>query len=243
MTAQEMRDEFLILYDKITNFDAPGYTDEEISRLLTKAQERIVLTKINPLSNKYRTGFERTEKLRKDLSELVKTAELTSSDLSSNQEGVLTNGQFYDLPSDFLFAVGEYAIITHPDSCYNGTEVIIKPVVTDEYNVNRINPFKKPYQKVIWRLDVSKDIPSGSFRHELIGDGVLGINRYKLRYIKYPSPIISDTSTIDGVTGPQNSELNRILHRQIIDEAVKLASGITDPETYQIKSITKDGAE
>ena len=58
MTSAEMQEEFLILYDKITNFDAPGYEDDEISRFLTKAQERLVLHIMNPLGNKYVTGFE-----------------------------------------------------------------------------------------------------------------------------------------------------------------------------------------
>ena len=42
MTAQEMRDLFLILYDKITNLAAPGYSDGEISDFLNKAQLQFV---------------------------------------------------------------------------------------------------------------------------------------------------------------------------------------------------------
>ena len=43
MTATEMSYEFDVGYDKITNFDAPGYEPKEKSTFLTKAQEEFVL--------------------------------------------------------------------------------------------------------------------------------------------------------------------------------------------------------
>ena len=42
MTAEQMKYEFDVGYDKITNFDAPGYVPKEISTFLTRAQESIV---------------------------------------------------------------------------------------------------------------------------------------------------------------------------------------------------------
>ena len=43
MTAEQMKYEFDVGYDRITNFDAPGYVPKEISTFLTRAQEEIVL--------------------------------------------------------------------------------------------------------------------------------------------------------------------------------------------------------
>ena len=42
MTAEQMKYEFNVGYDKITNFDAPGYVPKEISTFLTRAQESII---------------------------------------------------------------------------------------------------------------------------------------------------------------------------------------------------------
>ena len=42
MTAEQMKYEFDVGYDRITNFDAPGYEPKEISTFLTRAQESII---------------------------------------------------------------------------------------------------------------------------------------------------------------------------------------------------------
>jgi hypothetical protein len=244
MNAAEMEQEFLILYDKITNFDAPGYTSNEISRFLTRAQERVILQRINPLGNKYRQGYERTEKRRKDLSELDANATLLVASQSVSQTGVKPNGVFYDLPADFLYASSEEVTIASSDTCINNTRIEVKPVTNDEYSKNIRNPYKKPHSKLVWRMEQSKAVPNtGAKRHELITDGSFTITEYHLSYIRTFKPIISDTSTIEGLAGPLDCELNSIIHREIIDEAVKIATGITDPQMYQLKSAEKNSAE
>ena len=105
MTNTEMEQEFLILYDKVTNFDAPGYTSLEISVFLTKAQERVVLRHIRSLGNKYRESFEETEIRRKELNELVRAVTINTA--SATQTGATENGTFYDLPADFMLAISE----------------------------------------------------------------------------------------------------------------------------------------
>lgn len=236
MIATEMSYEFKVLYDKITNFDAPGYTEEEISRFLSKAQERVVLGYYTSLGNKDREGFEETEARRKDLVELVKGTTISSP--SASQTGVLPNGTFYDLPTDCLYAISEEVTLESDDDCVDGTRIRVKPITHDEYSINVRNPFKKPHKRLVWRLDYN------TRRHELVTDGTYDITDYHLRYIKKPNPIITAIGiTIEGVTGVQNCQLNDILHRRIIDEAVKIATGITDPEDYQIKTIEQKEAE
>ncbi len=238
MTAIEMQKEFLILYDKITNFDAPGYTTEEISRFLSKAQERVVLDRYNPLGNKFHEGFEETEARRKDLQELVKgpTVALTPS---VSQTNVHPNGQFWDLPTDCLYIISEEIITASSDSCKNNKRIMVKPITHDYYTINIKNPFKKPnINNYVWRLDYQNR------RHELITDGTFTIQSYIPRYIKTLTPIIIDnTITIDGIVGPQNCQLNTIIHRSIVDEAVKIATGITDPQLYQIKNKEQQDGE
>jgi len=224
MTASEMEREFLILYDKITNFDAPGYEPEEISTFLNKAQERLVLHIINPAGNKYLTGFEVTEKRKKDLFTLHRNVDLTTSTNTADNK---PNGVFFDLPGDFLYAINEEVSISSEDVCYDGTRPEVKPIKHNDYNKIIKNPFKKPYGELVLRLDF------GGNRHELISDGNTTIDTYHLRYIKRPTPITVPDPTVP-VAGV-DCELNEITHRQIVDEAVAIATGVTNPEAYQIK--------
>lgn len=226
----EMKEEFLILYDKITNFEAAGYEDEEISRILTKAQERVFLARYGSLSNRLQQGFEETEARRKEIQELVKGVTITAP--SSVQTDALPNGVFYDLPVDCLFAISEEITAVSSDSCISGKRIRVKPVTHDEYSINVKNPFKKPDAlRAVWRLDYQ------GHKHELITNADFTVGTYHLRYIKVLSPIIIGANTVDGATGPLNCEFNVILHRRIIDEAVKIATGVTDPAMYQVKTI------
>lgn len=230
MTGTEMEQEFLILYDKVTSFDAPGYTPLEISVFLTKAQERVVLRNIRSLGNKYQEGFEESEIRRKELNELVRGVTIVTP--STVQNGVVPNGEYFDLPADFMIAISEEITTASSSSCNNGKRLMVKPVTHDEIAINRNNPFKKPsILRYVWRLDHSGD------KHELVTDASFSVAEYHLRYLKTLTPIVIGTDVVDGATGPLDCELNSIMHKQIIDEAVKIATGVTDPEKYQIKTI------
>lgn len=239
MTAQEMKRSFLVLYDKITNFAAPGYLDSEISLFLTKAQERLVLYYYRPNANKYNDGFEETEQRRKELSNLLESN--TNVTVSASQVGILPNGKFFDCPADLLYSTSEEVTIASSNSCINGKRIDVKPITHDEYTANKRNPFKRPFANsnrgLVWRVDYNTQ------RHELITDGTFTISNYHLRYIKKPQPIIIDASVINGVAGPLNCTLNDILHERIIDEAVKIATGVTEPQNYQIKVAEKQSGE
>ena len=232
MNNTDLKREFLILYDKVTNFAAPGYLDEEISVFLTKAQERVILNIYSLKTNRLNESFEETEKRRKQLQELV--IPNVSLSLSSNQIGA--EGYFYDLPDDCLLVIKEKVKLSGC-SCCNNEYKRIKPITHDELEINKSNPFKKPNENLSWRLDINNR------RHDIVIKDGLNISEYVISYIKKPKPIILDTSTIDGYTGPQECELNSLIHRLIIDEAVKIATGITNPEQYQIKTIEKQLSE
>jgi hypothetical protein len=231
MNVREMKEEFLILYDKITNFDAPGCTDFEIATFLNKAQERLVLHIINPAGNKYLAGFEVTEKRRKDLNELHRNAEITTR---VNTPDNKPNGEFFQLPADFLYAINEEVEITSLNPCYNNTRPEVKPITHDQYNKIIKNPFKKPYGGLILRLDWNSTVPqlAGRKAHELITDGNVVIQTYVLRYLKRPVEMVIDTAN---PLADVSCELNDYTHRWIVDEAVAIATGVTNPEQYQIK--------
>lgn len=232
MTATEMKDLFLIEYDRIASLDAPGYTEKEISELLSAAQEELVFHVYNPMGNKYREGVEEMELSTVDLQELVSESNLTASD---DQDGVLTNGQFFDLPSDHWLTLMEEVTVAS-DDCFNGNQVKVKPIAHDEYSINKDNPFKKPkVNEVTWRLSNSGE------RFELITDGEYTIDTYTMRYLSKPQPIITDSSvTVDGVEGPLDCALKDTTHRRIVLYAVRIASGITDLQAYQIKVLEQN---
>jgi len=231
MTAAQMKIHFLLLYDKVTNLAAPGYEDSEITEFLNKSQLQFVKSRYNYKGNQYKEGFEKTEKRRKDLSELVRNIDLISSDISPDQTGVSPNGIFYDLPADFLYSLREEITTSSDIKCSDKLRITVKPVTHDEYSINVKNPFKKPDITQAWRLDFSRDVTQGpnnpKKRHEIITDSSYTVSTYHVRYLKEPRNI--------DITNSIESELSESVHEEIVDGAVRIATGITDPQSYQIK--------
>lgn len=313
MTAAQFKQEFLTAYNAISSFGAPGYKDWEISTFLTKAQERIVLKRLNPKGNKYGEGVEQTEKRRVDLSRLITSALLTPA---VNQTGTIENGTLFELPSNFLYTLneraitnvvdcnhlGQYTILfannTNPaantvlrpgDTLYLGSASIativtgtnnfitvtltsatvpvagnvlttstatvtvldafpttyvanIKPVTHDEYNANRNNPFKSPYEQLLWRMDYGGD----QSNHEVVTNGIIYPTYYILRYYRKPLPIIVGAiapRSIDGYSVVTDSELDSIVHREIIDEAVMIADADAEAKKVQVNAIETQKSE
>lgn len=216
MTAAEMKLEFLRSYDKIASLAAPGYTNNEISSILSRAQERIVKQRIHPKGNKYQESFEETEKRRKELQALLSPS--TNSDgtiktaVSTNQEGKInTNSIFYDLPDDLWLPIVEWLITD--DECHSNKKIDV--ISHDEYWAAIDNPFKKPNVRKAWRLDAHPY--DDKQRHEIVTDGNYDITEYHVRYIeKLTDIVVSDTAPVD-------CKLNSMFHREIIDEAVSIA--------------------
>jgi hypothetical protein len=82
----------------------------------------------------------------------------------------------------------------------------------------RNNPFRGPNTRRVLRLD------KGNTEVELVSNNTIG--KYTIRYVKKPDPIILVDlidETIDGVSTAQTCKLNKSIHRDILDRAVKLA--------------------
>lgn len=322
MTAAQMAYEFQVGFDNITNLSAEGYNEREISTLLTKAQEQLFYSIINPESNKLNSGIESTEKRRIDLIEYIRDA---SCSVSLNQTGVHKYGVFFDLPNDFFYTLSEDAYSNLQDCKESGrvniifdtttlnlataqfivgetvlvgsatylinsgagnnfimtlisgnpvtagttmigatsgaagnvlsvtpiySQLLIKVIKHDEFSINWINPFKRPYKELCWRMDYSSLNPNTTAkRHELITDGTYHIVNYSIRYYKKPTPIIVPTRptfpafVIDEINVPSgfaglDCELNTGVHRAIIDIAIRLAvAALEETDSYKIKSI------
>ena len=179
MEANDMAKEYLDILDKRTSNSAPGLLDDEISTTLSQAQEEFLKRKYNWRGNPYQQGFENSEKRRKDLSQLTKSAVLSYDAANSryvfNEQNSNTyyvqddnsffrdssiikpNGTLWKLPKDFLWAINEQVSWATTDTCYNGNRYDIKPITHDEYNVWIDNTYKKPWFKKTWRMEYASE--------------------------------------------------------------------------------------
>lgn len=229
-----MKTEFLRGYDKIASLAAPGYEDEEISGLLNEAQERLIKRRINPDGNKYKTGFQETEKRRKELDALLQSSKnddgTIKTSVSANQNGkVDENGVIYNLPEDIWLPVLEWVVTD--DTCNTIKDVI--PTSDDEYLQIRKNPFKKPNSRKVIRLDSNRY--SNIVRHEIVTDGNYNIVEYHVRYIKKPVSI--------DIENEIDCELNEMFHREIVEDAVSLALERAQQQRYNTHEVENNKVE
>lgn len=263
LTAGAMAKEFDIKYDMITSLDAPGYNNQEKSVFLSQAQENIIKQRYQPRGNKYGDGFEQTEKRRVDLSELVQNVLLvTATNIEAFTASYnLPNGRFWKMPADFMWSISESANIvlgsTNSQYTCTGTPYIIenvkvKPKTHDEYHADIENPFAKPYHKLVWRMDYQREDYTEAFtagtetRHELITDGSYTVDKYRVRYVRRPDDIIPVTSgdTTAGTAGQRvDCRLDPSIHREIVTEAVRIATSVTKPEEVQVKEFEVQKSE
>ena len=241
MTTKEFSNEFDIHYNSIASNQAPGLDLYEKSVFLTKAQLEIVKNYANGLGNKYRQGFENTSKRRVDLKELI-VSHTSNFKLTDNVNSINSKSIFFLIPNDVFLIIQESAKLVSNDACVNGKYVTVIPKTHDEYNVQINNPFKRPNKKLVWRLDF-KTLNTGNKNVELL-TSEKSISEYKVRYLKYPEPIILtnlDTAfqgeglSIDGKTAEQTSRLDESIHREILDRAIEIALADYKPETLQVK--------
>lgn len=224
MTVGELNNEFDIHYNSIAGQSSPNLDLYEKSIFFTKAQLELVKDYYDPQSNRKQKGFEASEKRRTDLKELIKNYK--SLIYFSDNNAIDSNSKFFNIPNDVFIITNEKGIIKDT-GCFEGKSLNIKPMTQDEYNIQIDNPFKRPNEKVAWRLDFSK------INNNKVVEIVTPYKiEYNLRYIKYPKPIIlgdlntlfpSENLSIDGFTLPSTSELSEEIHKEILDRAVELA--------------------
>lgn len=237
MTTKEFKNEFNIHYNAIASNSAPSIDDYELSVYLTKAQLEIIKDYYNPLGNKYKKGFESTEKRRVDLKELLVDSKSTTKITSLNQ--IIPSSQIFKIPNNVFLPVYESVKVSSTD-CLNNTSISVYVKTHDEFNTQIKNPFKRPDEKHVWRIDYS--IIGADKVVELISS--YNIVEYQCRYIKYPSPIIisnlstsfpSEGLSIDGQTAEQTCMLNEEIHREILDRAIEIALRDYKPSNLESK--------
>lgn len=225
MTIEEFSNEFdtlLSSYTALHKFGEPNpptleFDEYEKSVFLTKAQEEVVVSLYSG-KNPFGDSFEKTEEVRRYLNDLVKT--WTTTAVNPSHTGLSKTSVFVILPEDLWFITYESAQL-HDDNlgCMNDNEVLIVPVSQDEYYRTANNPFRGPNKKRVLRLDYGKG------EIELISD--YHINRYLVRYVSRPEPIIltdlPEGLSINKVSKRTECKLNPVVHRAILERAVKMA--------------------
>lgn len=235
MTVTEILDYMRLRYDAYASQDAPGYDDDDLVKLFNKAQKVFAKSLYNEFSNPTRKGAEESEKRSKDLVQLkAHTVEPNFS------VGDHPNSYFVDLPEDFWVALKEEIDITYTDSCGNtvsNSRIPVKPIREEYYNANVKNPYKRPYEELVWRFDRERDdinnqiSATNSKRHEVIlFDGATADN-YRVSYYRAPKDII------DPAVGVSFCEFDEMHHEKIADLAVELAMQTTDRPGLQSKMI------
>ena len=223
MTTQEFSNQFDTLISAyLTRLefgitDVMAFDEYEKSVFLTDAQEEIVI-ELYSGKNSFGDSFEKTEETRRIINELIKT--YTTEEKINNQLGISKDSVFFEIPKDVWFIT--YESVTLNDEglgCLSGEEVIVSPITQDDFDKVKDNPFRGPSKKRVLRLDNENSII------EIVSK--YNIDRYLIRYLAQPNPIIlidlPDSLSINGVSIKTECELNPVIHRIILERAVRKA--------------------
>lgn len=224
MNIKEFSDRFDTLLNSFGTTPNIVLDEYEKSVFLTNAQEEVIIDIYNG-KNVFGDSFEKTEEIRRYLNELIVT--YTTDAKISEQIGVSKDSVFFKIPENVWFIT--YESVTFQDEklkCLNGEEALVVPVSQDDFYRTQENPFRGPSKSRALRLDNKGNII------ELVS--TYNISKYLIRYIAKPNPIIltnlSDGLSINGISKETECELNPVIHRAILERAVKLAilSRVTD---------------
>lgn len=232
MTTEEFSNEFDTLLNSYSNSPELGKSQSTIeldeyekSVFLTKAQESIVIDMYNG-KNTLGDSFEKTEEVRRYLSSLIKT--YTTSIKETTYKGLSKYSVFFKLPKDLWFIT--YEAVDLKDSglgCKSEESICVTPITQDEYHRIRKNPFRDSNNRRALRLDLNEEVV------EIISK--YNIDSYLVRYLSRPDPIIlidlPNDLSINGNNIKTKCKLNPVIHRAILERAVRLAIMSKVPST------------
>ena len=214
MTVSEMHFEFYIGLDKIMSLNAPGFLPKEVDVILNNAQEEFIEQRAYR-TNPKRTGLEEDQKRRDDLRKLISNYETSIFTSNINNKPF---GKFVVLPSNYRHSMTEEVNIQYTDC--NGDlrtkRSSVIPVTHDRYNSIIEDPFNKPYEDEVIRMDYENNV------FELITDGKFTILTYYLRYLKEPQRIKYGTQYVP-ISVDVDCELASHTHREIVNISIQKA--------------------
>lgn len=234
MTTSEMSIAFDILYNNLSSNQAPGLNEYEKSFLLTQAQLNLV-QQLYSSPSPTMLSLEIDEKTRRALSQLVKTE--TKDVLTYDSDSLkaydsaeetiydnvipLTDGDsyFFETPERMMYISHESVRLADDSLCNNGKFINCIPCKQDEFEKTYEDPFKGPSSKRVLRLDIDNNLV------EIVS--AYPIDKYKVRYVMRPYPIIltdlGDDYLIDGLSEERACELDDSIQQIIVSLAAQNA--------------------
>lgn len=209
MTTTEFSNEFDILYNNITSNQAPGLDEYEKSVFLTRAQEDILKGYFNPKTNKVQEGIDSSEQRQINFANLIKS-HVTELTIVQNK---------VELPIDVFAILNERLRVTRNNNPIE-IELVVRPLTYVEYDRLLSKPYKRPPKYHAWRIIQDN-------KCSFIAGSRDVISAYHMRYVRKPNPIIlenlSNGLAINNSSNKTECELDKSLHREILQRAVELA--------------------
>lgn len=216
MLSSELIQSFKFGMDKFDSFGLPNFQDDEILLILNQAQDRFVKQRYGETNTK-KFGFEEIQKRTEDIKNIVKPVTLIPN--PNVPDNINSNAQFVDLPSDYWINIFERALISYKD-CTGGItndECYVKAITHEEYSGSINNPYTKPYNGKVLRMEADGKI-------ELLHSSDVTITGYKLRYLREPIRI----------TALITCELSPMVHSEIVSMAITI--GLEGIESKRINT-------
>lgn len=223
MNALEMQYAFELRTGQVDSFEGNRIDSDKIQDLLNVSQNQEIQDRYSKYLGSSLTKFDFTEKLRRELSNLITSVNKTSFD--SSDGSLHKNAVFVMLPSDYLYGVEERCVVS--DSSGSTGVAQVMPITYDEYLVEKDNPFLEPNDELVWRLDYGVTGATGIKKHELISGDDITIDSYTVRYLRRPQDIIIHP------TNKQDCELDESIHDNIVNRAVQMAVGNINRDSEQ----------
>lgn len=207
MTNKECLEEFDVFYNSITSFQAPGLNEYEKSVFLNQAQEDILTSYISAEKNKVQKGYDDNTRRQISFSNLIQNETHSNADFKvKDQFDTDVNGRTVKLGDDVFSII--YDTVTTDKGVYQ-----VIPVKHSELIRLMSRPYRFPLKRQAWRVTADSE---NAYRI-IIGNGQ-ELKSYNVTYIKKPTPI-----DLEGESDAQFSELDTIIHRDILKRAVELA--------------------
>lgn len=231
----EMSNEFDVLFNNIMSNAAPSVNEYEKSVFLTKGQDEVLKNYFNPEGNKYKEGFDGSQKRQVDFSMLIRTLKTATLNTAGAFD---TRSKVVDFPTDAMFIINEIvSAATNEAGKY--VALSVTPLSYSEYSRLMAKPYKYPPKNICWRL-LNVDDTTTSRKAELITSYPY-LKDYTVRYVKQPSPIIlvdlddnySDVS-LGGISTQTAYSLDPILIHEIVQRAVELAKAAYAGDTQSM---------
>jgi len=212
MTYGEMKTRFLVGYDAITNFTAPGYTDAEISGFLNQSQDLLV----DEIFSKGEVAVLAEILVKQNFNVVLCTIE----DYGLSAYQLVTTGSLLLSELSYRWTVNAKAKITRSEPFAVAAEWVecneISKFEADKYYQTAFNKPIIVFPKIIRQNDTFV-ILIDSYTT------ITAIAGFQLIFLKTPDRI--DVSVTAGVPN-----LTVKLHQKIVDKAVQLAMKATDPK-------------